>query len=300
MILEQFNRISSLKGTIHNYRWHYLDEEYSIVSETIGSGIPALLLPAFSTVSSRQEMSLIANILSDRFQVTVLDWLGFGDSARPKLDYQPSLYRQLLNDFIADNFDSKIILIAAGHASGYALEFANNNPNSIEKLVLIAPTWKGPLKAMGASETIAKNARNLVSMPIIGQFLYYLNTTSPFLHFMYRRHVYVDSKNLTKEFITIKRQTTQQKGARFAPAAFITGALDPANNRNDFLSLLQSMSFPILTIIAENAPPKSKAEMEAIDRLKSNNLQTLRLVGTLGMQEEYGETVGRSILEYLF
>jgi pimeloyl-ACP methyl ester carboxylesterase len=299
MVLRQSEKRSPLKGKINNYQWHYLGKEYSIVSETIGSGTPALLLPAFSTVSSRTEMTSIAHILSDRFQVTVLDWLGFGDSARPKLDYQPILYQQLLNDFIANNFENKIILIAAGHASGYALEFTKNNPNSIEKVVLIAPTWKGPLRAMGANETIAKSARNLVRMPILGQILYYLNTTPSFLHFMYRRHVYVDSNNLTKEFIAEKRRTTQQKGARFAPASFVTGGLDPVNNRNDFLSLLQNIHLPILTIIAENAPPKSKAEMEAINSLLSGNIQTLRLTGTLGIQEEYGEVAGRAILEYL-
>jgi pimeloyl-ACP methyl ester carboxylesterase len=290
---------SSIDGRIKYDRWHYLGQDYRIVFETVGNGSPILLLPAFSTVSSRSEMAGIAKILIDRFQVTVLDWLGFGDSDRPKLDYQPSLYRKLLADFIKDNFDLKITLIAAGHAAGYALEFAKNNPDSIDKLVLIAPTWKGPLKAMGASETIGKNIRNLIRMPLVGQLLYYLNTMPSFLRLMYRRHVYTNSDALTKEFIAQKRQTTQQKGARFAPAAFVTGGLDPVKSRQDFLNLLQSISLPVLTIVAENAPPKSKAEMEAISSLKSNNIQMQRSIGTLGMHEEYGESVGRSILEYL-
>ncbi len=299
MIVTNSERRSTINGQIQNYQWHYLGKEYSIVSETIGNGNPVLLLPALSTVSSRSEMGEIAQILSEKYRVTVLDWLGFGASERPNLDYNPSLYKQLLTDFIIDNFDRKVILIAAGHGTGYALDFAKNNLESIEKIVLIAPTWKGPFKAMGMGETIAKGVRNLVRTPIVGQVLYYLNTTPSFLRFMYRRHVYLNSAMLTQEFMAEKRRTTQQKGARFAPAAFVTGGLDPVNSRTDFLSLLQSISLPILTIIAENAPPKSKSEMEAISRLKMNNLQAICLAGTLGMHEESGCFMGKFILLYL-
>jgi pimeloyl-ACP methyl ester carboxylesterase len=299
MVVANSKRRSTIGGQINNYQWHYLEREYSIVSETIGNGASVLLLPALSTVSSRSEMGSIAKILSDRFQVTVLDWLGFGASARPNLDYNPSLYKQLLADFILDNFNNKITLIAVGHAAGYVLDFAKNNSESIEKIVLIAPTWKGPFTAMGMGETIAKGVRNLVRMPIVGQVLYYLNTTPSFLHFMYSRHVYVNSEMLTQEFMVEKRRITQQKGARFAPAAFVTGGLDPVKSRTDFLNLLQAIPAPILTIIAENSPPKSKAEMEAINTLNLDNLQTLHLAGTLGMHEEHGDIVGRSILHVL-
>jgi pimeloyl-ACP methyl ester carboxylesterase len=299
MIVTNSERRSTINGQINNYQWHYFNKEYSIVSETIGSGVPVLLLPALSTVSSRSEMGKVAQALSDQFQVTVLDWLGFGASERPNLDYNPSLYKQLLTSFILDNFKNKITLIAAGHATGYALDFAKNNPELIEKIILIAPTWKSPFKAMGMGEIIAKSVRNLMRMPIVGQVLYYLNTTSSFLRFMYSRHVYVNSAMLTEEFMAEKRRVTQQKGARFASAAFVTGGLDPANSRTDFISLLQSITLPILTVIAEDAPSKSKAEMEAINSLKINNLQTLRLAGTLGMHEEYGDVIGKFILSYL-
>jgi hypothetical protein len=39
-------------------------------------GNPVLILPAFSTVSSRTEMKAIAQVLANHYQVTVLDWLG--------------------------------------------------------------------------------------------------------------------------------------------------------------------------------------------------------------------------------
>ena len=139
---------SSIGGTKNFYQWDFLDKQYRVVYETVGAGNPVLLLPAFSTVSSRTEMKGIANLLATHYEVTVLDWLGFGESQCPPVDYNPALFHQLLEDFVKSIFNSPIILIAAGHASGYALKFAQDNPEMVSKLILIAPTWQGPLRVI--------------------------------------------------------------------------------------------------------------------------------------------------------
>jgi len=288
---------SSIGGTKNVYNWNFSDKQYRIVYETVGAGKPILLLPAFSTVSSRTEMKGIANLLATQYEVTVLDWLGFGESQCPPVDYNPVLFQQLLEDFIKSIFNSSIILIAAGHASGYALKFAQNNPDIISQLILIAPTWQAPLRVMGLPDRVRNGVNNLVRSPVIGQGLYYLNTTPSFLRLMYKRHVYVDESKLTPEFIAQKHQITSKPGARYAPAAFVTGAIDPVTNREEFLQLLESVSMPVLIILAENAPPKSKAEMEAMAELAK--VQTVRLEGTLGIYEEYPEAVTEAIQNFL-
>ena len=288
---------SSIGGIKNVYNWNFLDNQYQIVYETIGAGNPVLLLPAFSTVSSRTEMKAIANLLATQYRVTVLDWLGFGESQCPPVDYSPVLFQQLLEDFIKSIFNSPIILIAAGHASGYALKFAQDNPDIVSQLILIAPTWQGPLRVMGLPDDVRNGVKNLVRSPVIGQGLYYLNTTPSFLRLMYKRHVYVDESKLTPEFIAQKHPITSKSGARYAPAAFVTGAIDPVTNREEFLQLLESVSMPVAIVLAENAPPKSKAEMEAMAKLEK--VQTFRLRGTLGMYEEYPEAVTEAMNNFL-
>ncbi len=288
---------SNIGGTNNVYNWNFLDKQYRVVYETIGAGNPVLLLPAFSTVSSRTEMKGIANILATQYRVTVLDWLGFGESQCPHVDYNPALFQVLLEDFIKSIFNSSIILIAAGHASGYALKFAQDYPEVVSQLILIAPTWQGPLRVMGLPDRVRNGANNLVRSPVIGQGLYYLNTTPSFLRFMYKRHVYVDESKLTSEFIAQKHQITSKPGGRYAPAAFVTGAIDPVTNREEFLRLLESVSMPVAIILAENAPPKSKAEMEVMAELAK--VQAVRLTGTLGISEEYPEAVTEAIQNFL-
>lgn len=288
---------SSIGGTKNVYNWNFSDKQYQVVYETIGEGKPVLLLPAFSTVSSRTEMKGIANILATKYLVTVLDWLGFGESQCPPVDYNPPLFQQLLGDFVKSVFNSPIILIAAGHASGYALKIAQDNSDIVSQLILIAPTWQGPLRVMGLPDGVRNGVNNLVRSPVVGQGLYYLNTTPSFLRFMYKRHVFVNETKLTPEFIAQKHQITSKDGARYAPAAFVTGAIDPVTNREGFLQLIKSVSIPVAIALAENAPPKSKAEMEAMTELEK--VKTVRLTGTLGISEEYPETVTEAIQNFL-
>ncbi|MEO0014848.1 MAG: hypothetical protein RLZZ535_3237 [Cyanobacteriota bacterium] len=288
---------SNIGGTKNVYHWNFLDKEYQVVYETIGEGNPVLLLPAFSTVSSRTEMKGIAQILANQYQVTVLDWLGFGDSECPPIDYNPILFQQLLQDFVKARFNTSIILIAAGHASGYALKLVQDNQSLVSKLILIAPTWQGPLRVMGLPDGVRNGVKNLVRSPIIGQGLYYLNTTPSFLRLMYKRHVYVDETKLTPEFIAQKHQITSKHGARYAPAAFVTGAIDPVATREEFLSYVSCVSIPVLIILAENAPPKSKAEMLAMAELEQ--VQTVRLPGTLGIYEENSQAVTEAIQHFI-
>jgi pimeloyl-ACP methyl ester carboxylesterase len=289
--------LTQLKGTIQQYSWTWNHQEYSVTYETLGQGHPVLLLPAFSTVSTRHEMAGIAQILANNYQVFTLDWLGFGDSERPKLNYNPELYHQLLQDFVQATFTQPVVIIAAGHASGYALKLAQTKPNLVSKIILIAPTWCGPLKVMGLPNQVRDGVRETVRSPFLGQLLYYLNTTPSFLRLMYRRHVYTDASKLTPELIASKKQITQKTGSRYAPAAFVTGTLDPVESRTEFLAFIQSLSIPILVVIADNAPPKSKAEMEVMSEV--SQVQSARLPGTLGLHEEFFETVTPRIEKFL-
>jgi pimeloyl-ACP methyl ester carboxylesterase len=288
-----------LKSTISKYQWHWQGEILTIAYETIGNGTPILLLPSFSTVSSRTEMSGLANLLASQFQVTTVDFPGFGDSSRSKLDYSPPLYRQFLIDFVRDIYAGvPVAIVAAGHAAGYALNLAASVPTSIAKLILVAPTWRGPLPTMARGQKPwLKVVRELIRTPIFGQFLYQLTTTPSFLAFMYRRHVYADASTLTPEVLQQKRQLTQQSGARFGAAAFVTGGLDPYLDRITAINHLQSLKISVLVAIGASSPPKSKAEMLAFAEV--DHVTSCTLPGTLGLHEEYPSELVAQVLPLL-
>ena len=290
-------RQSQLGGTVKTYDWQWQGQSLTVTYETVGEGDPVLLLPAFSTVSSRAELKDLAAGLASQFQITALDWPGFGESDRLPLDYGPALYTQFLQDFVAATFEMPIEIMAAGHAAGYALNLAAHQSAICAKLALVAPTWRGPLAVMGAPSTVRSGIKELVRTPLLGQALYGLNTHPAFLKWMYRRHVFVDEQRLTPDYIQQRHQSTQQPGARYAPAAFVTGGLDPMPSREAFLQSLEALTCPVMVVVAEQAPPASKAEMEAMVELP--DVQSIRLPGTLGQAEEYGEAVAEKVRPFL-
>ena len=276
------------QGTVTTYTWHWQGQPLSIATETLGSGPPVLLLPAFSTVSTRAELAQLAQGLAAHAQVTLLDWPGFGDSDRPKLPYQPSLYHQFLQDFVRDQFTEPVAVVAAGHAAGYALALT-----AWSQMILVAPTWRGPLAVMGVPDSIRHGVRELVRSPLVGQLLYGLNTRPGFLKWMYQRHVFVDADQLTPDYLDQRYQGTQQPGARYAPAAFVTGSLDPMQTRADWLAALAAQSAPVTVMVAERAPRASKAEMEAM--AAQPQVQVMRFPGSLGLAEEFGTAIAKTL-----
>ncbi|MEM0981299.1 MAG: alpha/beta hydrolase [Cyanobacteria bacterium P01_H01_bin.58] len=286
-----------LGDIVQTYLWQGQGQSLRVTYETLGEGNPVLLLPAFSTVSTRAELKALAAGLAAQFQAIALDWPGFGESDRGPLNYGPALYTQFLQDFVAATFKTPIRVVAAGHAAGYALNLATQNPTICRKLALVAPTWRGPLAVMGVPPTVRSGVKELVRTPVIGQALYSLNTRPAFLKWMYRRHVFVDEQRLTPAYIEQRHASTQQPGARYAPAAFVTGGLDPVQSRDAFLQPLAQLACPVMVVVAEKSPSGSKAEMEAMAAL--TGIQSARLPGTLGLAEEYGEAVAAIVKPFL-
>jgi pimeloyl-ACP methyl ester carboxylesterase len=291
------SKSAQIGGTVQTFQWQWQNQTFVIAYEICGSGTPVLLLPAFSTVSTRGEMQGIAEQLAPHFQVVAMDWLGFGQSDRPALNYQPALYRQLLQDFLQSQFEQPVAVVAAGHAAGYAMQVAQQIPCPCSKMVLVAPTWKGPLRVMGAPTPVRNAVRELVRSPGIGEALYTLNTAPAFLKFMYRQHVYADANKLTPEFMQQKYDITQHSGGRYAPAAFVTGTLDPMQSHEEFLQIGRSLSIPTMVVVGEQSPGQSKAEMEALAELPG--IQSDHLPGSLGLHEEYANEVAAIVLPFL-
>jgi pimeloyl-ACP methyl ester carboxylesterase len=113
-----------------------------------GKGPSVVLLPALSSISTRQEMLPLLDRLSSQFRVSTADWPGFGEVARPREDWSPDLLSAFLDWLLSEIALPPHAIVAAGHAATYALHHAVHRPGTVDRLALIAPTWRGPLPTM--------------------------------------------------------------------------------------------------------------------------------------------------------
>jgi pimeloyl-ACP methyl ester carboxylesterase len=263
---------------------------------------PILMLPALSTVSTRDELKGLAGRLQSRCCI-IADWPGFGDTARPRLDYDRALCRGFLEALIRHLHEllqtSGLPVIACGHAAGYAIDLQARQPGTFTRLVLIAPTWRGPLPTMmSGRKPIQERIRRLIHAPVIGELLYRANVSRPVVRMMYRRHVFADPGFLSDELLADRMRVARRPGARFASACFVTGALDPFDDRASFLAAAEGVRRPLLLIYGPDTPPRSRAEMDALAALPGVDSRLLAR-GTLGMAEERAADVAPLIDEFL-
>jgi pimeloyl-ACP methyl ester carboxylesterase len=264
-----------------------------------GSGSSLVLLPALSSISTRAEMRPLLELLARAFHVTAVDWPGFGDLPRPRANWTPDTLSTFLNWFLNEISPRTHAVIAAGHAATYALYQAVNRPNTIGRLVLIAPTWRGPLPTMmGAYRPWFARARKTVDLPIIGQLLYRLNVSRFVVAKMAREHVYSDPNWLSGDSLRSKLAVTRCQGARHASVRFVTGGFDLVASREAFLDLVRRANIPTLVIFGDETPPKSRAEMEALAQLTSVTIRRLPR-GKLAIHEEFPDLVASSIESFL-
>lgn len=200
-----------------------------------GNGRSIVLLPALSSISTRAEMRPLFDRLALRFRVSTVDWPGFGDLARPRANWSPDLLSAFLNWFLNEIVPPPHAVVAAGHAATYALYQAVYQPGTIERLVLISPTWRGPFPTMMAGQRPwFGRIRNAVDNAAIGPLLYRLNVSQPIIKKMARQHVYSDPHWLAGDRLRAKLAVTAAAGARHASVRFVTGGLDRVDSRAGF------------------------------------------------------------------
>lgn len=287
-----------LGGTVEILQVEHAGRQLRLVVEHRGTqGSPIwLMLPALSTVSSRSEWRAFADAMGDQCQLVSFDWPGFGDSDRPAITYDASLLCSALQaviDHVQSINRSQLNVIAAGHSASVALGLAAKGSEYWQQLVLVAPTWRGPLPTMtGWHPKHFSWLRQLVAIPLLGHALYRLNTSRFVLKLMLRRHVWVNPNLLTSKRIREQQQLSRNKGARFASVAFVSGGLDPAGDRDWWLAQARQLKCFMHVLLATEAPPRSRDEMERLANV-ADRVSTIN--GRLGMHQEFGATLAERI-----
>uniref|UniRef100_A0A0C9RP02 TSA: Wollemia nobilis Ref_Wollemi_Transcript_7179_1410 transcribed RNA sequence n=1 Tax=Wollemia nobilis TaxID=56998 RepID=A0A0C9RP02_9CONI len=274
-----------------------------------------IMLPTISDVSTTEEWQAVAKELLTRelasnWRIVIVDWPGFGRSDSPSIEYNAEMMEKFLVDFLgaADGpFKSPAgerVIVGGGHAATIALCGARKGLVEASAIIAVAPTWAGPLPIVfgrdSSMETRYGLLRTTLRAPALGWMMYnVLVSNQKSIESQYKSHVYADSNNVTPSLVESRYALTKREGARYAPAAFLTGLLDPVQSREEFLALFAELEnkIPIFVISTKDAPKRSKAEMEALQGAKGVT-RFVEVPGALLPQEEYPYTVTDELYEF--
>ncbi|MEF8813409.1 MAG: alpha/beta hydrolase [Halovenus sp.] len=227
-----------LDGEAGTYRWRGFDIAYTEHGDPENEDL--LLFHGISAASSSHEFFPIVDDLAEDYHVIVPDLPGFGHSDRPPLLYSASLYTTFVSDAITDLGDQPVV-VANGLTGAYASEAAAET--EIDRLVLITPTDS----SMGDRQAWR---RGLLRSPVVGEGLFNLLVSKPAIRYFNADHGYYDPDTLPSDVVDYEWLTAHQEGARFAPASFVSGFLDP---ETPLTETLEEVAEPVTLVWGRNS-----------------------------------------------
>ena len=239
-----------LDGTDGSYRWRGF--EISYVEDGNPDDPDVLLLHGIHAAASAKEFDQIFDLLAQDYHVIAPDLPGFGRSDRPDVAYSADLYIDFIRDFTHDRAENPIC-IASSLTAAYAA-IVQRNDESFSRLELICPTDE-------TRSNWATQVGRFLRLPVVGTGLFYLLVSRAGLQRFNERDAYYSTASYTEAELEYEWRTAHQPGARFAPAAFVSGELDPDI---DLGSVLAAIDVPVTLIWGRDARTAPISEGEEL------------------------------------
>lgn len=275
-----------------NLRLHYVpwrSLHYAYYSRA-GSGRPLVLLHGINAVASAHEMRPLVQRLQreTRRPIFALEWLGFGHSDRPEVEYTPELMGDQLEHFV-----SRIVKPAGGAdviglslGATYAAEVARRRPDLVHSLVAIEPTGLGD-----EPEEIGRAwSKLLFTLPGVQRAFYDRLTTPDALYRFSREHLFTPEFGVPEEYVEYGAQTARVEGASRPLDDFLNGRLFAREARDAFLHLRQ----PLLIVHGSVADRRMESYTDLPELRGRPNVTVVSLpTGSLPHWERPGDVMER-------
>jgi pimeloyl-ACP methyl ester carboxylesterase len=222
-------------------RWRGFDVTFAEAGDTDDPDL--LLLHGIHAAASNHEFRHVVSALAEDYHVLAPDLPGFGHSDRPAVSYSATLYREFIRDFVDDRTDEPIV-IASALTAAHATLAAGEVP--VARLILVCPT--------ATSGGRRPWLRTLLRTPLVGRGLFNLLVSKAGLRYYDGKAAYYRPGAVDDALVDYQWRTSHQPNARYAPASFVGGFLDP---RADLERELAARECPVTLVWGREAvtPP---------------------------------------------
>ncbi|HEX8710001.1 MAG TPA: alpha/beta fold hydrolase [Pyrinomonadaceae bacterium] len=226
-------------GEARVFEWAYGGIFYQTAGAGLG-GPPLVFVHGIGAGASSFMWRRNFDALARDFRVSALDLLGFGFSARPATaPYSADLYVELIADFIREVAGAPAYLVASSLGAAYCVRVADEQPELVDSLVLIAPTGAGSLSARPGMTGAA--FYGLLNSPVLGTSFYNVMASERSIRDYARGQLFYDRRRATNRLVAQYYAASHQPGAQHAIAAFLSGYLN-TDVRTAFARLRQPVT----------------------------------------------------------
>jgi pimeloyl-ACP methyl ester carboxylesterase len=260
----------------------------SVTLYEAGAGAPVLLLHSINAAASAMEVEPLFTTLARSRRVVAVDWVGFGRSDRPAIDYRPAVYRRVLAAVLDDLPDPAVDVVALSLASQVAAVTAAEEPSRIRRLVAIAPTGIGRF-GVARHPTRGRIVETVLRRTPLGRLLFRTLTTRRSID-GFMNQVVLLPESIPAAYRTYAWRTAHQPGAHHAPIAFVSGQLDDPTAGDAW----RSLTVPTLLLFGDSPRFSDPAAMrEGVGGNTCVTVETIQGSGDLPHWEQPAQTVER-------
>ncbi len=191
---------------------------------------PLVLIHSVNAAGSAAEVRPIVELYASKRPVIALDLPGWGQSERGALDYSPEMMKDAILRAVRHvqglGFGPVVDVMAVSLACEFAALAALERPNWFRSIALVSPTGlesARPPQYVATKTGEKRWLRGLLQTPLWSQALFRALTSRPSVRYFLRRTW--GSIAIDKQLLEYDLVSARQPGARFAPLAFLSGAL---------------------------------------------------------------------------
>jgi pimeloyl-ACP methyl ester carboxylesterase len=206
-----------------------------------GRGRPIVFLHSINAVASAHEMRPLVQRFareSDR-PILALEWLGFGHSDRPEVEYRPELLEDQLEHWLEGTVQPRggVDVVGLSLGATYAAEVARRRPDLVHSLAAIEPVGLGE----DPTELPRIWSRLLFTLPGVQRAFYDRLTTPEALYRFARDELFTPEFGVPEEYVEYGAETARAEGASRPLDDFLSGRLFPEYARESFRRMRQPL-----------------------------------------------------------
>jgi pimeloyl-ACP methyl ester carboxylesterase len=185
-----------------------------VVYHESGSGQPLIFIHGIYPGASSYEWSKVYPDFTSRFRVLAPDWIGCGESQRPKARLFAADYVRMLAEFIrATCGQERPVLIASGLGAGLCVYLASQHPELVSRLILHMPTAQCDLGRRRVSWGMKLASR----IPMLARLVYRRHfATEASVRAWLAAQLLVDPALVTDEMAEVLTTCGRQYGAEYS------------------------------------------------------------------------------------
>jgi pimeloyl-ACP methyl ester carboxylesterase len=261
-----------------------------------GAGRPIVVLHGAGAVASAHEVRPLVQRLRERTDrdLFVPEWLGFGHSDRPDVDYAPELLEEQLEHFldhVVGAGEGGVDIVGYSLGASYAAGLAARRPELVRSLVAIEPAGLG----REPKRLSAMWGRLLFTLPGVQRAFFDRITRAEALRTFAAESLFTPEFGVPDEFVEHAAETARAEGASRPFDDLVSGRLHP----DDVGGTLARLRQPVLIIHGTVANRRLESFRELPDLEARPNTEIITLATGAYPQWEKADDVAAAIGRFL-